>query len=356
MLDPWELILHHTYSGTPGVIFDHSPKHGSHGTLVELTPGDFVLDGATSGSGAFRGRRNGYVAVTPSYGWDRLGAIRIEVTFKCDTAEGAQHFLDGRPQSVFCGIFEGTVDFGFRTPDGWPGAFLGLQRFGVTFEEAGISPGEWHTVSAVHDGYGTVVISANGEVVRSWRDTPLQPVPPMSSVTIGNAPVGPLPIRGLLDEIKVWRPNDNRIKSDFTERVVKAGVTDCWVQWGKKFRDTLDELAAIDVECPQRIAHLIDAVARSVLPAVLTRSAASREAWDRAVADYRRLWTSGHVADIHDVLTGLLDALRVEGVDLENNPAYVALINDPCYQKLIGMTPPLTCDPDFVRMLHTEGS
>ncbi len=38
VFEPWELILHHTYSGTPGAIFDHSPGRGAHGVGVGLDP------------------------------------------------------------------------------------------------------------------------------------------------------------------------------------------------------------------------------------------------------------------------------------------------------------------------------
>jgi hypothetical protein len=34
MAELWELILHHSYTGTPGVVFDQSPRRGSHGVAV----------------------------------------------------------------------------------------------------------------------------------------------------------------------------------------------------------------------------------------------------------------------------------------------------------------------------------
>ncbi len=52
MADPWELILDHPYTGTPGVVFDHTPGQDSHGGGVNLADGDFLSDGASPGSGA----------------------------------------------------------------------------------------------------------------------------------------------------------------------------------------------------------------------------------------------------------------------------------------------------------------
>jgi hypothetical protein len=55
MSEPWELVLHHDYRGMPGVIFDRSPGRGAHGRSQNLnTPGDFLANGATAGSGAVR--------------------------------------------------------------------------------------------------------------------------------------------------------------------------------------------------------------------------------------------------------------------------------------------------------------
>ena len=52
MADPWELILHHTYTGTPGVVCDQSPGRGSHGVAVNLADSDFLVNGISAGSGA----------------------------------------------------------------------------------------------------------------------------------------------------------------------------------------------------------------------------------------------------------------------------------------------------------------
>ena len=55
MAEAWELILHHTYAGTPGVIFDHSPTHRSHGQPVNLADADRRF--GTCGSGGDGSRR-----------------------------------------------------------------------------------------------------------------------------------------------------------------------------------------------------------------------------------------------------------------------------------------------------------
>lgn len=343
MIEPWELILHHSYAGTPGVVFDHSPGRGSHGTAVGLGPGDFVHDGVASGSGAVRFRRRGLISVTPTRGWDRLGAFRAEVVFRCDRPGGNGQIFDTRPLAVFAHFSDRTFDFGFNTTDG-------LQRFGVAFDDIGVDPLAWTAAGVEHDGRGIVQIFVNGETVKTWRDRPLQQVHPTASVTIGNGPDGALEFPGLIDDVKFWRPNPTKFKSDFTDRIVKAGLTDCWAQWGKRFRGALDELSARDRECPARIARLIDEVMSNGL-ASIGHSPGTRQAWEHAVASYRRLWPNGDLAEMGPVLAGLRDALKSEGVDLEQDPAYQALSNDRCFRELIRLTPPLDCDPQFAQML-----
>src|SRR4051794_15107716 len=107
MLEPWELILHHTYSGVPGVIFDQSPNRSSHGVAVNLGPGAFHADGATSGSGAVTFGHDGYIQVPTSTDvWAPLGGIRVEITCRCETVDGGGTLIDG-------GSFAFAVSQGF---------------------------------------------------------------------------------------------------------------------------------------------------------------------------------------------------------------------------------------------------
>jgi hypothetical protein len=86
MTDPWELICHHTYSGTPGVVFDHSPSHLSHGEAVGIGPAAFSQNGATPGSGAVRiGQDGERIRVPQSSCWSPLVGLKAEVTVRLDS-------------------------------------------------------------------------------------------------------------------------------------------------------------------------------------------------------------------------------------------------------------------------------
>ncbi|GEM_PF-2785098 len=347
VFEPWELILHHTYSGTPGVIFDHSPGRGAHGVGVGLDPGDFLLDGATAGSGAVRFFRRKAIRVTPTRGWDHLGAFRADVTFKAEVAKAAGRLFTGE-QNFFGALFNGeTIDFGFRTASGF-------QRFHVRFDESGVDPREWTTASIAHDGISRVQLNLNGSVAGVWEDRVLQPVATVPSVTIGNERNSSLGFEGLIDDVKIWRPNPHRVTGDFTDRIVKSGVADCWVQWGREFRRVLSDLAARDPECFGRITRLLEDIPTNVLAPGLAANAAARQALAQAVADYSRLWSQGHLAQIRPVLIGLRDALHNNGIDLEGSAAFQALANDRCFQDLVRHIPPLDCDAAFTQMLRGE--
>ena len=349
VFEPWELILHHTYSGTPGVIFDHSPGRGAPGVAVGLDPTDFLTDGATAGSGAVRFFRRKAIRVAPTRGWDHLGAFRAEVTFKAEK-DGAGGRLFTGEQNFFGALFNGdTIDFGFRAPSGF-------QRFHVRFAEADIDPREWTTASIAHDGISRVQLNLNGSVAGVWEDRVLHPVATVPAVTIGNERNGSLGFEGLIDDVKIWRPNPHRITGDFTDRIVKAGVTDCWVQWGREFRRVLDALAARDPECFGRITRLLADIRTNALAPGLAASAEARQALAQALADYSRLWSQGHLAEIRPVLVRLVDTFRDNGIDLEGSGPFQVLANDRCFQDLLDHSPPLDCDPAFTQMLRGEGA
>lgn len=344
VLEPWELILHHTYSGTPGVVFDHSPGRGGHGVVAGLDPSDFLTDGASPGSGAVRFFRRKAIRVTPTRGWDHLGAFAAEVTFKAEVDEARGRLFTGE-QNFFAALFNGdTIDFGFRAGSDW-------QRFPVRFDEAGVDPRDWTTARIVHDGISRVQLTLNGSVAGVWEDRPLRPVATVPALTIGNEWNSSLGFDGLIDDVKIWRPNPHRINGDFTDRIVKAGLTDCWVQWGRELRRALDDLAARDPECFGRIARLLEDIPTTVLAPGLATSVPARQALTQALTDYGRLWSQGHLAEIRPVLIRLRDTLRNNGIDLEGSAAFQALANDRCFQDLVRHVPPLDCDPAFTQML-----
>ena len=100
MAATWELILNHTYAGTPGVVFDLSPGRGAHGTAINLPDSDFLTDGASRGSGAVDFRSGGRISVRPTQAWDRLGGVRGEVTCVFEDISGSVISTPDRLSSI----------------------------------------------------------------------------------------------------------------------------------------------------------------------------------------------------------------------------------------------------------------
>ena len=130
MADAWELILHHNYASTPGVIFDDSPRRLSHGVAVGLEDSNFVHDGAQAGSGAINFPTDvlvpeGSINVAQSDCWVPLKGLRVEIVCRRDRApmvpEAIGHLIESDSfsfQWVLAGkihpgvIYEPVRDFG----------------------------------------------------------------------------------------------------------------------------------------------------------------------------------------------------------------------------------------------------
>jgi len=352
VIEPWELVLHHTYAGTPGVAFDLSPSRSAHGSVVDLEPWNFLQDGYADGSGAVRFRNSARIRVDPPGGWQSLSALKAEIVFKLEEVdEWGGHLFETTPRSFWAQFSSYGFSFGCRVPPGSSSSPAGTRMFSVGLTEHGVDPGSWIRAGILHDGVNTVQISLNGRLVETFQNVKLGPLPPINTLTIGNNAGGQLPSRGLIDEVKVWRPNPARMTSDFTVRIVKGGLTDCWVKWGKQFRVALRALADRDVECPDQLTYLLREAMHAMAASAMTHNAATRAAWQQTVADYRRLWSQGNVGEIGPVLGRLLATLRAEGVPIEQHPAYRNLVDNHCFQDLLALVPPLDCDPQFTRMV-----
>ena len=355
MLDPWELILHHSYSGTPGVAFDHSPGHASHGRGVDLDRSDFVLDGQHAGSGAVRARRRGRITVTPTANWGQLSALSVEIIFRRERPDGSGHLLkaDG---SFFVGLFSnGQLDLGVTTKWHTPGSGLGLLRHSVTLSDYGVDQMSWVRAGYVYDGVSTVRVYLNGEMVKTWDHGALEPIRPVTVLTIGADKGGGASFDGLIDDVKIWRPNPNRITHDFLVRILDGGVSDCWRGWGRKFRDGLNGLNVDDVECADSLFRQVNS-AQAAIATCVAHSEATRQAWEYALTEYQRLWALGDVAAIGRVLADLLETLRAEGVPLDQVGAIRELFDSRCFAELLDRIPALDCDPGLVAMLSGEGN
>jgi Concanavalin A-like lectin/glucanases superfamily len=342
MADPWELILSHTYAGTPGVIFDQSPGRGSHGLAVNLTDGDFLTDGASPGSGAVNFQPDSMIRVPAAKNWQPLRGLRGEVVCIRDGASVADVMIDG-----------GSFKFYFRG-DGFGAWFSSspyqyaeirshFDGFDPTFH---VPTGQWMTLGFTHDGASTMELSFNGSTV-ARVNSPLWPINPTGSVTIGNVSGGVSGISGRIDDVKIWRINPHRVDEEFTDRPIDESVKQCWAEWSRALGAVLRENRDCAIHLRALLLRAIDSIIRDGL----NHGDQTRSRWQTASDSYRQLWSGGNLADIAPMMADLVSYLQLTGLDPAQNPDVVALLNDGCLPTILGQAPPMDCDSQFRYMI-----
>ena len=348
MADPWELILYHTYTGTPGVIYDQSPARGSHGVAINLPDGDFLTDGVSPGSGAVNFAPDSMIRVpAAAKSWSPLGGLRAEVICIRDASTGVDTMVDGG-------------SFRFYLRGGAFGAWFSAAPYQYaeivsTFD--GIDPtftvptGQWMTLGFSHDGASTMELSCNGTTVARARK-PLWPVNSTSSVTIGNintAGVTGMPgMSGRIDDVKIWRINPHRVSDEFTARPVDGSVKQCWAQWSQALAAVLEE----NHDCSVHLRALLMRAVAGIIRDGLNHNTQTRENWEKASQSYRLLWSHGDLGDLVPLLADLISYLQLVGLDPAQNADVVTLLNDACVQSILEKVPPIDCDPQFSHMLR----
>ncbi|KUI34708.1 hypothetical protein AU195_09315 [Mycobacterium sp. IS-1496] len=350
MVDAWELILHHTYTGTPGVVFDHSPRRGSHGTAVNLADADFHTDGRTHGSGAVSFHPDAKVVVPAEAGWNPLSGVRGEVTCRFDTATGIDVLIDAK--SFYFYRRSGELGCWFdESPHQYTDITTGLNGLGPPVS---IPVGQWVRLGFLHDGVSTAELYVDDvPVARIVR--PLWTVKPTTVVAIGDfvtaPPASTSGVSGRIDDVRVWRLDPDRIAREFIGRPMDPATAECWADWFDQLAAAFEALRQANPDCPKRILDLVGEAIHSGLADALTRTPQSRSTWLQAAADCQQKWTAGDLAGIATTLAGLTTWLQFEGVDLTQIPALQELLNDPCWKQLIALAPPMNCDPAFTDLL-----
>jgi concanavalin A-like lectin/glucanase superfamily protein len=346
MADPWELILYHTYTGTPGVVFDQSPGRGSHGVAVNIADGDFLSDGASPGSGAVNFQPDSMIRVPATMNWHPLGGLRAEVVCIRDGASPVDVMIDG---GSFRFYLRGNGFGAWFSSSPYQYAEIRSQfdGFDPTFN---VPAGQWMTLGFMHDGASTMELSFNGSTVARVNN-PLWPINPATSVTIGNhntgGAAGTSGMSGRIDDVKIWRINPHRVDEEFTGRPVDESVKECWAEWTRALGVVLKE----NRDCAIRLRALLVRAVDSLIRDGLNHGDQTRGRWQAASDTYRQLWSEGNLADIVPMMADLVSYLQLTGLDPTQNPDVVALFNDNCLQTILGQAPQMDCDSQFSYMI-----
>jgi hypothetical protein len=336
MSDPWELLLHHSYTGTPGVIFDQSPGRKNHGLGKGLQQSDYLADGASSRSGAVQFRPGSIVDIQPEEPWDPIQVLRAEIVCRWD--EPARGVLFDAGTYSFSIVHE-ALRFDVKVDGGSIG-------HSMTEPDPGNKPAiplqQWTTLGVFFDfvtGFSGFTIDGEevDRVDSSWAPSLMG----TNRIGIGNS-MGDLGQnwRGPIDDVKIWRLDPKWVDKTFVNRPVDPRVRDCWDKWS----DGLGNALAGDPECALRVANLIRAAVNSLIRRA-SRSP-NRGRWEAAVTDYRMRWEGGDLSGVGDALNSVIADIGTD-LQLTTDPAIAELINDPCVQRLVGHVPSLDCDPQF---------
>ncbi|MER6320319.1 LamG-like jellyroll fold domain-containing protein [Streptomyces sp. NPDC001581] len=350
MADPWELILHHTYAGTPGTACDLSParSHGDrHGDV------SFLKDGASADSGAIRvGNEDSGVRVACGKEWAELGALRGEVRFRQDYTYADPSFF----QTL---IATPSFDFMTYAPSYAPARHIRIRlrphsalQFSLIRGE-GVPFGQWLTWGFVYDGRSTVQLTLNGQVVKSASGvfTSL-PSGSGTDLDIGNtlpgAYVGGYLLDGLIDEVKIWRRNPHRMGSDFLGRPMDDDVAACWATWGRAIATWLRE----NPQCADPLSGLLSLLDQALDTVTSGADPVLAARFESAVGQYRTLWSAGHVNDpaMVAVLLEIYGVLRQAGIEPEYS--IEEIVNSECWRRLFAEVPPPDCDGELVALVN----
>jgi Concanavalin A-like lectin/glucanases superfamily len=348
--DPWKLICHHTYAGTPGVVYDVSPNHQNHAVVVDIHDDDFLRDGARVGSGSVRLRtRDARIEIPANASGQPLDAVRGEVTVLLETPQSG-HVSDCRlidADSFRLDVRSGGLVAWFRSyPTRFAEVTTHMDGFDPTFH---VPLDRWITVSFLHDGASVMELSLDGQVV-ARRTGPLWPVSVPGYVTIGNARSGHSAMFGLLDDVKIWCRHSNLLEEEFVGRPMNTATAECW----GRYRTNLREWSRRNSACGRELRDLGDAAVASLRRQALGVGPEERRRLAGFVEAYRALWSSGQLDSppMSALLAGVAVLLSQAGAGPDEDPALQRLLDSDCLRRLQSEVPVPDCDRQLSAMLE----
>jgi len=344
--DHWELICHHTYTGTPGVVYDRSPSHRSHAAVVGLSDGDFLTDGAAPGSGAVSFFKPGArLRIPPSESWLPIGAVMGEVVVAYQPQPGAPSDFLIDSDSIRFSIRGGGLVAWFNAA---PSQYAEVStHMDPIVPWPGVPTGRWVTLGFLHDGFGTMELSMDGTVV-ARRTIPLWPVNPAGAVTIGNSSDGGSVLHGQLDEVKIWRRNPRQAAEEFLDRPMDDATAECLARFGRELAEVLRR----HPECAAWIRATLPTVVDGLIREAMNKGPETRDRLQESAARYRDLWGTGRLDsdEMTSLHTEMATWLQLRGLPVANYPGLRSVLDSECWRVLRQELPDLDCDPQLMAL------
>jgi hypothetical protein len=361
----WELICHHSYKWN-GMAVDLSPK-GSHG-VVHVPQSNFLQDGASAGSGAWRFNQPGNrVTIAPSAAWSQLSGIVVLLKIRflprpAGSQNGRMIFAVDGSFALVATSFDTYEDlhFSFYNPSGAEippeSNFTSTVHDGVEGFELLPPVNTWIDLMLVNDGLGTLQMLINGKPITYLKVPPVA-VPGCGplGITIGNDTNGTSPAYADIDEIKIWRVDPQAFTDNFLNRPMDSKTRDCWI----KFIEAIKKFERENPDCAAR---------------VFGRTSEGIENWEREKRRqsrdpaaqridigkrYQSIWASGKLSskEFLKVFQDEKTWLDSKGLGPDKIPEIANLTDDYCWQQLLATLKALDCDKElseFFKSLNQE--
>ena len=90
-------------------------------------------------------------------------------------------------------------------------------------------------------------------------------------------------MKGLIDDVKVWRINPRRVDAEFLGRPVDEHVKQCLANWSR----AVSEVLRADPQCARQLGELLNRAVASIIRDGLNHSDATRTRFEKTAEEYR---------------------------------------------------------------------
>jgi len=301
----YKLVVHHTYK-LGGEAFDLS-DYGNHGRRVATT----AVPGRVPGKSAlyFAGGPD-RVVVRSNNSLNRLRSIQAEAWIYVEDLSKRSNIMEGELSFAFFIHPDGVLWGTFYDPDNltgsdWPGVNTDA-AFAPDGVKHTVPLNTWVHVKYVHDGVASarlyindVLVGANYNVKSSVR-----------SVSSGGLVIGHWPVpgddrysfKGKIDEIKLWKYDDDVIPKEFFCRPMNPEQFKCW----KRFFDQIgSKIGSNEGKAWIWFMKCIKSAQDEWIRAIRSKGEKAMDEQNRFAKRHQELWCSGDIAG--DEMKKLLD-------------------------------------------------
>ena len=331
----WELICHHTYKWQ-GVATDLS-LYDSHGNAENLSSADFLEDGATPGSGAWRFHLNSRVAIATNPGWSPLVGLRVEAVIRMPVLASHRQIVDRSAQEL--PALHPWIVICSRAFHGNPAVYpqqdwdiVSTYKDGLQFPGYRVPLNKWIHVLFEHDGLTQMRLSVDGVAVTSPRGV-LSGVPGVGpkGICIGNSVVdGDNRFQVTSMRSRCGASIPRAVRKQFLGPPIDQATADCWASHVR----SLTAAFAKYPDCAKKLTAEMRAALDRWLRAIVAQGPETRQRFEEVREEYAKLWREGKLdgPEMRKLLGDWCAWLRLVGIDPCGDEQARAIKQSECWR------------------------